>query len=667
MNFSKIPLKHHLNSDEHDLLADFYRPVLTTARKYDRAVGYFSSSAFKACASELASFVGKEGQIRLVVGCLVSQCDIDALQGIKVHDAETRILREKLHRDLLQLSKNDQAATGLLSKLILSGVATLKFAVRREGIYHEKFGLFEDYDGGKIAFIGSANETEAALTLGGNHESISIYCSSEHSIYAAYGASLEKRFEDLWCGRTRNTRIYDLDDESLAFVRELSLKTDVKCNSVPAAKKDSELRDYQFKALKAWSQNKCCGILAMATGTGKTKTAIYAIQEFVSKARSGIVVITVPYQALGHQWIAELQKAGLAPIKVFESSSHWYHMVQNIFLSNVSGIHVGSKAAVMVCVNKTFEDSTFQSLLKMLASRQREKLIIVDEVHHFNSSTSIKNLPIDFKYRLGLSATPYEPDEKRYLEQYFGDIVFEFRIKQAIEQEILCPYLYRPILIELNGDEAQQFISLTAESRRQRQEGKNKITGAVKDEEIDRLLENLTAKLVKLQEHIQANGIQNFALFYCGSGSINAPDGERHRQIHLVTQLLASMRWHVGKITADESPALRRATLDAFKSQQLNAIASIRVLDEGMDIPDCRSAYILASQRSTRQAIQRRGRVLRKAPNKEHATLYDFIIVGPHLSNIDLEALYGRELYRARMFAEDASNREECLHLLNGI
>jgi superfamily II DNA or RNA helicase len=667
MSFSTIPLRHHLNSDEHDVLTDFYRPVLATARKYDRAVGYFSSSAFKSCASELASFISNEGQIRLIVGCLVSQSDIDALQGIEIHEAEKRILREKLHRDLLQLSANDQAATGLLSKLILSGVATLKFAVRREGIYHEKFGLFEDYDGGKIAFIGSANETEAALTLGGNHESISIFCSSEPSIYAAYGDSLEQRFEDLWCGRTRNTRVYDLDDESLALVRELSFEPEVSCNSVPTEENQSGLRDYQIEALKAWSKNNCSGILAMATGTGKTKTAIYAIQEFVSKFHSGIVVITVPYQALGHQWISELQKAGLAPIKVFESSNQWYQMVQNIFLSNASGSNERSKAAVLVCVNKTFEDSAFQSLLQMLAGRQREKMIIVDEVHHFNGPKSIQNLPADFKYRLGLSATPYEPDEQRHLEQFFGDIVFEFRISQAIEQKILCPYIYRPILIELNGDEAQQFISLTAESRRQRQDSKNKITGAVKDQEIDRLLENVTAKLVKLQEHIHANGIQHFALFYCGSGSINAPDGERHRQIHLVTQLLASMKWHIGKITAEESPASRKATLDAFKGKRLNAIASIRVLDEGIDIPDCRSAYILASQRSTRQAIQRRGRVLRMAPNKEHAILYDFIIVGPHLSNNDLESLYSRELYRARMFAEDANNRDECLHILNGI
>ena len=101
------------------MLADFYRPGIATAQKYDRAVGYFSSSAFKTCASELASFISKEVQKRLFVGCLVSQTVIDALQGIAVHEAEKRILREKLHRNLLQLSENDQAATGLKIRKVM--------------------------------------------------------------------------------------------------------------------------------------------------------------------------------------------------------------------------------------------------------------------------------------------------------------------------------------------------------------------------------------------------------------------------------------------------------------------------------------------------------------------------------------------------------------------
>jgi hypothetical protein len=224
MSFNSLVLRHHYNSDEHDVLAEFYRPVLYRALRYDRAVGYFSSAAFRSCARELAVFIGNTGQIRLVVGCLVSQSDIDALQGIEPHAAEQKILREELRRNLMELAERDAPAVNLISRLILSGVARLKFAVRREGIYHEKFGVFEDPEGGKIAFIGSANETEAALSFGGNHESISVYKSSEPAIYALYGENLEKRFEDLWEGNTRSTRIYDLDDESLALVRVLISK-----------------------------------------------------------------------------------------------------------------------------------------------------------------------------------------------------------------------------------------------------------------------------------------------------------------------------------------------------------------------------------------------------------------------------------------------------------
>ena len=93
----------------------------------------------------------------------------------------------------------------------------------------------------------------------------------------------------------------------------------------------------------------------------------------------------------------------------------------------------------------------------------------------------------------------------------------------------------------------------------------------------------------------------------------------------------------------------------------------MRILDEGIDIPDCRQAFILASQRLERQGIQRRGRNLRKSPGKELAKLYDFIIVGPKLTNKELDKLYNREMRRARLFSEDAINRDECLSILNEV
>lgn len=664
MSFSTISLRHHLNSDEHDVLTDFYRPVLATARKYDRAVGYFSSSAFKACASELASFISKEGQIRLVVGCLVSQSDIDALQGIEVHEAEKRILREKLHRDLLQLSENDQAATGLLSKLILSGVATLKFAVRRDGIYHEKFGLFEDYDGGKIAFIGSANETEPALTLGGNHESISIYCSSEPSIYAAYGDSLEQRFEDLWQGRTRNTRIHDLDDESLAFVRELSSKSDLSRQgdaplTLPKLETRVELRPYQQDAIAAWAKNQYRGILAMATGTGKTLTAIDAVKRFKGKVPGGAVVVTVPYQNLALQWIEALRDQGIEAIPVFGGFTNWYGQVKNLFLAaNIADTVV---MPCLVCVNDSFKDGRFQELLKLLGdAQQKHHLLIVDECHHFNSLDQMRKLSEIFSFRLGLSATPYNQFEKHHLDTYFGQVVYEFSLGRAIQEGFLTPYNYHLLTVTLDEEETEAYADLTRKIVQiaGSEDGFTPETLALAQPLLlkrARVVGAARDKLEKLAVQLRKSGRTSFNLFYCGDGSIEE-DGERQRQIELVSQLLHKLGWRSSRITADESLKERELLLENLRRQTIDAVVSIKVLDEGIDIPVCRVAYLLASQSSDRQGIQRRGRVLRKSEGKTSAELFDFIVMGGATDSLSMKSLAKRELRRAWKFAQDAKN-----------
>jgi len=665
MSFSQIALKHHLNSDEHDVLAEFYQPILANARKYDRAVGYFSSSAFKACAKELAAFIGKEGQIRLVVGCLVSQSDVDALQGITVQEAEKKILREKLRKDLVELAERDEAAIGLLSKLILSGVATIKFAVRSEGIYHEKFGLFEDYEGSKIAFIGSANETEAALTLGGNHESLSVYRSDEPVIYAAYGDNLEQRFEDLWRGKTRNTRIYDLDDESLALVSELSPKSNIRKQaddhlSLPKIETRVELRQYQKEAIRAWAANQYRGILAMATGTGKTLTAIDAVKKFKAKIPGGAVVVTVPYQNLALQWMEALRDQGQEVIPVFGGFTNWYSQVKNLFLAaNIANTVV---MPCLVCVNDSFKDGRFQELLELLGeAQQKHHLLIVDECHHFNSPDHIRKLSEIFTFRLGLSATPYNQFEKHYLDAFFGQVVYEFSLGRAIQEGFLTPYNYHVLPVALDDEETVVYEDLTRKIVQiaGSDEGftpetlalaqplllkRARVVGAARDK-----LEKLSAQLMK-------SGRTSFNLFYCGDGSLEE-GGEKQRQIELVSQLLHKLGWRTSRITAEESLKERELLLENLRRQTIDAVVSIKVLDEGIDIPVCRVAYLLASQSSDRQGIQRRGRVLRKSEGKSSAELFDFIVLGGTSSSNSMKGLTKRELRRAWLFAEDAKNK----------
>jgi superfamily II DNA or RNA helicase len=666
MGFDRLDLRRHYNSDETDLLSEFYAPILKVSSRYDRAVGYFSSSTFRACAAELGSFVGQGGHIRLVVGCIVSDADIAALQRSEqsIDSAQRERLRHEVQRYLLELRGDDPQAARTFSKLVISGVAELKFAVRDTGIYHEKFGVFTDSRGLKIAFIGSANETAAAMSTGQNHESIAVFQSIEPAIYAAYGNDLEQRFEDLWAGRTKATRIYDLDDESLALIQEIASKSNVdKISATPKLEKLPDryaLRDYQLDAIKAWQAQGLKGILAMATGTGKTLTAIDAVKRVRNKIPGAAIVVTVPYQNLAVQWMDALREQGIDVIGVFDSHLSWYEQVKNLFMAAQYSNAVPMPC--LVCVNASFKEDRFQELLTLLEqTKQRNHLLVVDECHHFNSPEYLKKLPALFTLRLGLSATPYDQFAENHLEQYFGPIAYEFPLGRAIKEGFLTRYRYHLLLCQLDEDETalyeeltRKIVKIAGSDERMSPETlakvqpfllqRARVVGAAKD------------KLVKLRTHLERIGRTPYTLFYCGDGKVEE-DGEQLRQIERVSELLHRLNWRSSRITAAESLSTRELLLEHLRTRSIDAVVSIKVLDEGIDVPACQSAYLLASQSSDRQGIQRRGRVLRRFPGKEIADLYDFLVINGTSDAKSLRSLAAKEIRRARQFAEDAENR----------
>jgi superfamily II DNA or RNA helicase len=681
MSFQSIQLQRHYDSDSTDVLQDFYRPLLGNSRRYDRAVGYFSSSTFRSCAAELASFIGNGGEIRMVIGCLTQPADVAALQdnGQELEARERHEIRQEIEKYLIQLEGEDPKAAQTFSKMVQSGIAKVKFAVRERGIYHEKFGIFEDEIGKKVAFIGSLNETSAALSHGFNHESISVYQSSEPEIYAAYGRDLEARFENLWDGKANKTRIYELDEHSLELIKRVaSNEAEVPVDGVPRtlAKLPEKfvLRDYQNEAIENWKANRYQGILAMATGTGKTLTAIGAIKRFRDKVPGGLVVVTVPYQNLAVQWIDALGDQGLETIPVFDSYQGWYDQVKTLFSASLYSDTVNMPC--LVCVERTFKDERFQGLVSMLKdAKQKNHLLVVDECHHFNGPDHIRKLPEVFRLRLGLSATPYDQfdghDDDRHLEKYFGPIVYEFDLGRAIREGFLTKYRFHVFACELDDDETTQYEELTLKIVR--------IAGSDESFTPDtwakvqpimlaraRIVGAAKSKLHRLRDHLESVGRKPYSLFYCGDGSIE-DDGEKLRQIEAVSELLHELGWRSSRITAAESLQTREALLDRLRTQAIDAVISIKVLDEGIDVPACQRAYLLASQSSDRQGIQRRGRVLRKSEEKDVADLYDFIVVGGTTNSKSLKKLATKEIRRAYQFARDALNKTDVATQLEAI
>jgi len=682
-------LKTRYKNGEDKIGRDLIGPCLKECKLYRRGTGTFTSSALKAYVGAIDHLLKDDVKVQILCSPKIDTQLIRILQDIVTPVQRLKKIRELTDQIPLTAlgytinSSNPDYQGKLLSYLISKGIIEIKFAIPTEYIegdiknteinieeletrnmYHVKFGYFVFPDESIVAFDGSANESDSALHH--NTERVFVFKSWEESQLNLLKITKEDLDED-WEERNSYIKVFPISDEALKLIKEMAPskrpkppKAEPKINTnEPLAIDSNLLRSYQANALTEWKGNGYHGILAMATGTGKTKTAIEALSRFIKNTQNGLVIITVPYQELARQWVKELGLLDFATVSVFEAQENWANRVLNIIQSHIEMGGHDNKLPILVCVNKSFRDDRFQNLLKKTHNRSGYRMLIVDECHHFNKEEYIKYLPISFNYRLGLSATPYEKEETRHLDKYFGDIVYEFKLKEAIEQGYLTQYSYHPILIEFTEIEANKYLETI-----------KKLTNNIeidKYNELDRILETMVGKLTKLEEILKKIDIKEFSLFYCGEGYVELEDGERIRQIDSLTRLLTSLNWRVGSITSNEIPIQRKGILDNLKNRNIDAIASMRILDEGIDIPECRQAFILASQRSERQGIQRRGRVLRKSSGKDLARLYDFILVGPKLTNQELDKLYNREIKRAQMFTEDAINKEECLTILRGI
>jgi len=685
---------------------DLIQPCLKEAIKYRRGTGTFSSSAFKAYIGAIDNFINNDVKIEILCSPKIDLNLLRILEKCQPGAERDKIL-QKTTNDILLAAAGCRAApdkidyrSALLAYLIANDKLEIKIAlplnnsavqifdspedeeldmenVNTRAMYHIKYGYFLFPDKSVVAFEGSVNETDTALNF--NSEKATVYRSWMPNDVERLNDVVEDLDND-WEGRNNDIRIYNIDEDSLKIIRDQASPERPKApkfNTQKSNPNDQEdqvkttsigppagLRDYQKTALTMWAKNDFKGILAMATGTGKTLTAMNAVENFRKMVPSGFIVIVVPYQNLANQWIQAVQDSGMTAIAAFQSYKNWYDQFKNACLAATLS---KTNAPCVVVVEDTFKSDRFQEMLGLLESiQEKNNLLIADECHHFNAPQHLTYLPTFFRYRLGLSATPYDQFSEPYLDSYFGKIVFEFTLKEAIKAGYLCPYDYFVVEASLNEQETEAYEIIT-----------RKIVQAIgSDEKITpenlfkvqplllqraRIVGAAKDKISKLKDLVISTGKQHYALVYCGDGS-NDDEGEKSRQIDQVTHILHKLNWNIARVTAEETLDQRERTITALKNRLIDAIVSIRVLDEGIDIPSCRTAYFLASQRSERQHIQRRGRVLRLSEGKHKATLYDFVITGATSNSPAISSLIKRELERVWRFASDALNGDLTLN-----
>lgn len=711
-----IAAKGVYKSDQDNILEDFYFPALSMAASYDRAVGFFSGSTLSYAAQALSTFITNDGRIRLILGAFADARDIEAvkrgedLKALAAQVGQQFLVEVEEAKDPLF---TERFAT--LAWLVAHGRMEIKIALRAHGMYHDKIGIITDAAGDAFVFAGSANESAHALLPTHNYESIDVFPTWKEELEAYYKPHRDS-FERLWSNKSRGTAVLDMP----TAIREKLLAVSASLESPPDPEREAaiarrlqaditieeiglrpsgpmlpetinaypfEIRDHQRDALNAWAEKGAfVGIFDLATGAGKTITAVYGIVQMAKQIQGLTVVIAVPYQNLADQWCEILEQFNIHAVRCYVAKANWSDDLQQ----TVQNVRLGAQSfAAIVVVNRTLKTPEFQNAIARIPTKQF--LWIGDECHHHASESYTGFLPENAAYRIGLSATPehyLDGDRNTRLTTYYGQIVFTYSLAQAIEDKVLTPYDYYPTIVELTEDEAAEFIDVSNEIARLfgREAGASKPSQGLKAQLMKRarIIASAHNKIAALRDLLDGKPRQQHTLFYCGDGTVDlsadfdddeddedaAELGFAGRQIEVVSQILDRMGWRVSRFTSREPRKERGSILSSFKIGLIDGMVAIKCLDEGIDVPACSTAYILASARDPRQFIQRRGRILRRSPGKEVATIFDFIVVlpsGAHDASGHARKLIQAELKRVAEFNALARNSSRAYQLLRPV
>ncbi|NLX64371.1 MAG: DEAD/DEAH box helicase family protein [Clostridiaceae bacterium] len=708
MSLKDVDIKSEYRSFRDDIVREFYIPLLSQSVIYKRAVGFFSSSALIEISKGISTLIKNGGSIQLIVSPQLSEEDIEAIE--KGYELRYEIIEKCIERSIEKpKSIYEEKRLNLLANLIAGGQLDIKVsfieANNKIGIFHEKMGIIIDSENNKVAFTGSMNETQSAFSH--NYESIDVFCSWTHDSERVFAK--EAAFNALWNDyepyiktidfpkvakekliKYRVNYSIDFDEFDSEFItRENPQKYEIESQTRhPMIPTDVIIRPYQQEAINEWEKEGFRGIFDMATGTGKTYTGLAAVVRLYQKLGNNLAVIIVaPYQHLVNQWIQDIEKFGMKPIVGHSASEqkNWKKRLNDAIRSYNLSI---SDHFCFICTNATFSSSYVQEQLQEIKGNS---LLIVDEAHNFGAINLSNTLPPHIPYRLALSATidrhnDQEGTEKLY--SYFGKKCIEYTIKQAIDNGMLTPYEYHPIVVSLNDDELDEYISISKKIFGTIEEnGKRTFSEYEKKLLIKRarIVAGASEKVIRLREVMQKYKDDNHILVYCGATTINDPgycegsvDEIEKKQIDIVASILGNdLGMRISKFTSEESAQEREDLKRAFdEGKHIQVLVAIRCLDEGVNIPSIKTAFILASSTNPKEYIQRRGRVLRKFPGKDKAIIYDFITLPLHFNEINnyppevlksTRGLVYREIERMKDFADISENPGDADSLINQI
>ncbi|HBW36884.1 DEAD/DEAH box helicase [Desulfosporosinus sp. BICA1-9] len=418
---------------------------------------------------------------------------------------------------------------------------------------------------------------------------------------------------------------------------------------------------WQKECLDIWFGNQGKGVVNVVTGAGKTILALGAIArlEYIllkEQAPALKIKIVVPKVFLANQWVKSLQ-ADLA--------------VSREDIGVYSGVHKDpTSRKYMVYVVNSARTTLAQHLLDDY-HQGSSILLIADECHHYCSPENSRIFsfiaqipsqdPVTHYYALGLSATPETATFNETLLPALGPEIYKYSFVEALNANIISSFAIFNLRLKFTPDEERQYLDLSEQLTQVREilmyrcpflQGLTRLRYFASLEQLAQSSED--ENIASLARSVLMLATRRKDLVYRAESRITCVS-------YLVTQLPLSSKilvfcerivvantiydeleslfpGQVGRYHSEMDEWSRKEILRKYYDSQIRILVSCRALDEGLNVPSTDIGIIASSTNSTRQRIQRLGRILRQSGIKRTAKLY-YLYIGS--SNEEKELLAG--------------------------
>jgi superfamily II DNA or RNA helicase len=641
---SAIEWEPTYNPHKHNLLEDFYIPVLSNTVFARRCVGYFRSSALAAASVGYEKFCEHpDAKMKLIVGLEFTKDDHDRILFTMNPDEIEEGVREMIEKELTG-AMPDFARSRLagLSWMLNNDKMEIKFGVMldkktkkplpwEQAKWHHKITAFEDELGNSASINGSINESEQAWTRNG--DSFSTSPSWKDTWAAKTVESNVDLFDEIWevdgFDKGLDVGIFTIDDLPERWKRfvapikpgetmewpgfesgEVASEEEEWAHKIKARElflkdRDPSAGDDAKKGFPAGKQ----GILSMATGTGKTMTALRIARQMLEEDMIDNIIITTLRGSVLNQWDKEIND----PIKQSKLLSLIDVQYRSFAGKNQTGKYMFSswKRKLFLTGKRGFED-----LVRKKSDLDRT-LLIVDECHNFRGEghrAKTKGIYQKIPFRLGLSATPeseYNDEANDFMFKEIGPLFFNYELDEAIRDKILCPFEYHPMSYTPDPETIRKVRKIMAGKEKEKKENPNADLTMyfIRMAREYKICKGKLPSIKKLFDEDQS------ILDRC---IIFGPEVEFNDYLREFLNELLDVRWDqyyggTDKLQLESYPHITKVLL------------SCKALGEGVDLP-VNNVVLVASEKTRLETIQRIGRSLRTHGDpKKVARIYDFI------------------------------------------